>query len=399
MAQALRVHGHDEPRKEKNPMAEFLIAPNAAPSAPHASGRGNEPHGKDMAKPDSNGDMPQPFAAVLKSASSKNPAEPSSETQPEATSLQTDAATAAFAPRPFESFASIVAPSTALAVSAIDSSQIGETIATDSSPEAADSVTALILAAAAPPALLPGNPVKPSAGVSAAPTFAEAEAKGMANGNSASLGRDHSTVTDKLAADTAISAAAGVTAPLREQGDGEFRGAMERAANSHTNALMLNGGPPTSGTPVANLRIQTPLTQTGWPDEMGQRLSWMASNNRQQAELVLNPPQLGRIEITLTLDGDKASASFVSPHAVVRETLENSMMRLREVLADAGVTLGQTHVGAESRENSHFTHLKGDGRAPGGMDGERHQSETTSALKSGFAPLSASGRGLVDVFA
>lgn len=161
---------------------------------------------------------------------------------------------------------------------------------------------------------------------------------------------------------------------------------------------MQSTGTTPATTPPPSVRIETGFGQAGWHQEMGEKLSWMAGNGRQQADLVLNPPQLGRIEVTMIIDGDNVSASFASPNAAVREALENSMSRLREVLADAGVALGDTHVGADCRQDAGSTQTKDDRNASGNRFGE------TSALavdvRAGASPWrNASGRGMVDVFA
>lgn len=255
---------------------------------------------------------------------------------------------------------------------------------------------------------MPAVPANPTSAVSSAPTFAGTGPMGAAKGHAergmadpAYFAGERRSGAEKLAADAAFSAASaapGTLATSREPVEGEFRAVMERATNNPANILIQNSGAAAPATPAPGLRLDTPLGQAGWHDEMGQKLTWMVNNHRQQAELVLNPPQLGRIEVTLTLDGDQASVSFASPHAAVRETLENSMMRLREVLAEAGVTLGQSHVGAESRNNPNSMHWRGDGLASGSTDGEP-QNGAPSAQNSGLAGRSGFGRGMVDIFA
>jgi flagellar hook-length control protein FliK len=88
--------------------------------------------------------------------------------------------------------------------------------------------------------------------------------------------------------------------------------------------------------------------ERGWDQGLGDKLVWMASQKHQVAELHLNPPDLGPLKITLTLDHDQASAQFVSAHASVREAIEAAMPRLREMLADGGITLGNTSVSTDS---------------------------------------------------
>lgn len=146
-------------------------------------------------------------------------------------------------------------------------------------------------------------------------------------------------------------------------------------------------------------RIDAPVGSRAFGEALGERLTWMAGSQQSRADLVLNPPQLGRVEISLTLNGDQATALFVSANAAVRETLEASMPRLREILADAGVTLGQAQVGSESPQSP------AEGREKG--DNSRSQAGAPAApMLAGAAPSGGGdamwirqGRGLVDTFA
>jgi len=102
------------------------------------------------------------------------------------------------------------------------------------------------------------------------------------------------------------------------------------------------------GTAHPQHELATPLGHAAWGDDFAQKLLWFSGNDRQQAQLTLNPPQLGQIEITLNIDKDVTSAHFASAYADVRSTIESSLPRLREMFAGAGVELGQVTVGSES---------------------------------------------------
>lgn len=146
----------------------------------------------------------------------------------------------------------------------------------------------------------------------------------------------------------------------------------------------------------ATPHVATPLQDREWAGEFGQKVVWMASNDRQLAQLTLNPPQLGPIEISLNISNDQATAAFVSPHAEVREAIENALPRLREMLAGAGIELGQAHVGAESFQQ------QADGRqaTPRGDRAGTPGIETESRLASeSVRTANRSGSGLVDTFA
>jgi flagellar hook-length control protein FliK len=93
------------------------------------------------------------------------------------------------------------------------------------------------------------------------------------------------------------------------------------------------------------LVINTPVSQNRWGDEFSQKITWLASSHQDQtAELHLNPPQLGPLDVVIKVSGDQATALFTSPHAAVREAIEQALPKLRDMLADNGITLGNTSV-------------------------------------------------------
>lgn len=147
-------------------------------------------------------------------------------------------------------------------------------------------------------------------------------------------------------------------------------------------------------------RIVTPVGSQQWETAVGNSLVVMTGSRQDRAELVLTPPQLGRIEVSISMKGDEATAVFVSANPGVRDALESAMPRLREVLADAGITLGQTQVGAESqgqwaneRQNGDNASRRGSADATG--DGE---SQSGAGNRSGTAHRVIS-RSLVDTYA
>jgi flagellar hook-length control protein FliK len=61
-------------------------------------------------------------------------------------------------------------------------------------------------------------------------------------------------------------------------------------------------------------------------------------------QVKLNPPSLGVLEVRIAVEGDKTTVHFVSQNAVVRDVLETNMPRLREALAQDGLSLDDTDV-------------------------------------------------------
>lgn len=233
-----------------------------------------------------------------------------------------------------------------------------------------------------PPAVTPGTSPRRQHPEAEKPTPAGpaiADSSGRASGKIALDAAINADVSSK-------SGGKNVPEPLAN----EFHALLERATAMTPGAAKPPNGPSSS----PSLRIDTPLGQTGWHDEIGQKLTWMAGNNRQQADLVLTPPHLGRVEVSLTMNGDQATAIFTSANPAVREALEGSLHRLREVLADAGVSLGQTQVGSESPNQS----ARGNPLDLGMTEAVRY---AATIPVPGVAPVARGDtrRGMIDIFA
>lgn len=107
---------------------------------------------------------------------------------------------------------------------------------------------------------------------------------------------------------------------------------------------------------------------------------------------------MGAIEISLQVDNDKATASFASANASVREAIETALPRLREMLSGVGIELGQANVSAESSRQA-------SGQENGSSNANRARSDNVILPDDSHAALGAGaivtgrGVGLVDTFA
>jgi flagellar hook-length control protein FliK len=148
----------------------------------------------------------------------------------------------------------------------------------------------------------------------------------------------------------------------------------------------------------AQVTINTPVDHEKWGDEFNQKITWLAGSKDQTAELHLNPPQLGPMDVVLKVSGDQATALFTSPHAAVREAIEQALPKLREMMADSGIMLGNATVSDQApRERQ-------------GESGSRSQSSRAGAI-GGVSDSAATGNlsarvsqinrhnGIVDTFA
>jgi flagellar hook-length control protein FliK len=161
------------------------------------------------------------------------------------------------------------------------------------------------------------------------------------------------------------------------------------------NALISTPVPKPVDVP-ATLAVEPKVGSPAWDGALGQRVVWMATQHQQVAEMRLNPPNLGPLEVRLTISGDQASAQFVSHHPAVREALESALPRLREMLAESGLTLGNVQVGSESFTQGRASDQGANGSARQGIFPASEVSEPSPA-RAGLLALPS--RGMVDTFA
>lgn len=179
-------------------------------------------------------------------------------------------------------------------------------------------------------------------------------------------------------------------------------GAMAPAQNGQPNSAAMatqTSAPAVQHDTPPALSVTAPVGAAQWDREVGDKVVWMANRMESRADLVLTPPQMGRVEVSLTVNGDQASATFTSANPAVREALEAAMPRLREALAEAGIQLGQAQVGAENPNPSAQQEKNGDNFASG-RDAENDATpQQTTVGNPRVSDSSTMGRGLVDVFA
>lgn len=147
-------------------------------------------------------------------------------------------------------------------------------------------------------------------------------------------------------------------------------------------------------------RIVTPVGSQQWETAVGNSLVVMTGSRQDRAELILTPPQLGRIEVSISMKGDEANAIFVSANPAVRDAIESSLPRLREVLAEAGITLGQTQVGAESQGQWASERQNGDNAARRGVADTAGDDQLLSGAENRTSTAHrVVSRSLVDTYA
>ena len=88
-----------------------------------------------------------------------------------------------------------------------------------------------------------------------------------------------------------------------------------------------------------------------WGEGLSQRVVWMVGQDVHAAKFQVEPPQLGPVEVKVTISNDQATVSFAAPHSATREAIQTALPRLQEMLFESGVSLGNVFVGSHTPQN------------------------------------------------
>jgi hypothetical protein len=181
--------------------------------------------------------------------------------------------------------------------------------------------------------------------------------------------------------------ARGLATALEATQGGAGRAGLGAAAEGQT---ARPGGP-------VSTAVAVPFGERGWERAFGERVVWLVGQQLQAAEVRLNPPHLGPVEVRLSLTGQEANLSFTVAHGATRDAIEQAIPRLRELFADQQLQIVNVDVGQRDASSQAST---GDrwGRAgeapsePRGRSGPA-DAEPTARPRVGGLP------GLVDEYA
>ncbi len=190
--------------------------------------------------------------------------------------------------------------------------------------------------------------------------------------------------------------AAAATAPVTEEGGAKTLSAASSSTGQTHGVQLFNMLRPSPASPSATpqLPVQTPAGAQAWAEDVGNQVRWMLGRAESKAELVLTPPNLGKLEVSISLSGDQTTAQFVASSQAARDALEQALPRLREMLQQAGIQLGQANVSTSGEQPAQGGDEGGRG---GGRGGEGQIADAAS--ESSHGQWLRRHDGMVDTFA
>ncbi len=119
----------------------------------------------------------------------------------------------------------------------------------------------------------------------------------------------------------------------------------------------LTSNPRTTQIDSVNLvELKAPVSSPDWGPALNQRITWMVANSLQNANITVNPPNLGPLEINIQTDQNKTNVQFIVSSSEVRQAIQDSIPGLSKMFENSGLELGQANINSKSynqnRENA-----------------------------------------------
>jgi flagellar hook-length control protein FliK len=111
----------------------------------------------------------------------------------------------------------------------------------------------------------------------------------------------------------------------------------------------------------------------------------MMNQKLQQIEIRLDPQELGNVNVKINLQNEQAVVSFIVQNQQAKEAFDQNLGRLKDMLAESGVDVGDANVEQQSKQNDDETlsddHQSGKGDAAGNELSELSDTQTLNLVK------------------
>ncbi len=142
------------------------------------------------------------------------------------------------------------------------------------------------------------------------------------------------------------------------------------------------------------LAIGMPFQQAQWGEAVAERVMWMSSKGLQEADIHLNPSELGPIHVKVSIVAEQAHVSFIVSNASVREALDQNAIRLREMFHGEGLNLVDVDVSDQSQQQTSSSEENSDNRHFNGQNSESDELQPENQMS-----ISSNGTSMLSLYA
>jgi flagellar hook-length control protein FliK len=185
-------------------------------------------------------------------------------------------------------------------------------------------------------------------------------------------------------------AAIGHTAAPATSTDSTSQSSPDLAALGSLTAAVSTSPTTTPTGATHNLAMNAPVGSSSFAKELGQQVTWLSGQDVKQAQIRLNPQDLGPLDVKVSVEHGRVDVSFMTQHPATTAAVQQGLDQLNQMLGGQGLSLGHATVGQHAQQQ--FTQQ--------GQQAQASSSANDEAVAD--TPIAAATRiavGLVDAFA
>lgn len=140
-----------------------------------------------------------------------------------------------------------------------------------------------------------------------------------------------------------------------------------------------------------SLEIPVDIAHPEWADKFSDHIVWLGHQEIKSAFIKINPEELGPIEINIKLDKEAATLNIASHSAHVCEIVDQSLPRLKDMMAEQGISLTDVHIDTNRDAQQFFDRNQPEQDQKGELTDDENAFKTPIVRKK--------AEGLIDYFA
>lgn len=136
--------------------------------------------------------------------------------------------------------------------------------------------------------------------------------------------------------------------------------AQQIASAAGIQGTATTGSAPTRAEIQAAQQAPLQLTKELANEQVAEKVQMMMSKNLKNLDIRLDPPELGQMKIRMTMNNDVANVHFTVSNQQARDVIEQTLPRLREMLAQQGMQLADSSVQQQNSGQSQDSYNNGE---------------------------------------
>lgn len=171
--------------------------------------------------------------------------------------------------------------------------------------------------------------------------------------------------------------------------------AQQIASAAGAQGTATAGSAPTRAEIQAAQQAPLQLTKELANEQVAEKVQMMMSKNLKNLDIRLDPPELGQMKIRMTMNNDVANVHFTVSNQQARDVIEQTLPRLREMLAQQGLQLADSSVQQQSSgqgqdrynngEQQSGTHRTNDGQGDENLDSGSNLELNVASKRDGIS--------------